>query len=393
MFDYNTSMESMKFDFKKERKDRKLFVTDTTLRDGEQAAGVVFSIEEKVSIAKLLDEVGVNEIEVGIPAMDNVEIESIQRIIALNLNARLIGWNRANKADIKKSIDCGLKGIHVGFPVSDLHIKERFGKDREWVLREITDIIDFAKSHNLYVSVSGEDASRSDPRFLIEYAKTVKQAGADRIRVSDTVGHFNPLDVYRMIKMIVEEVGIDIESHTHNDFGMATANVIAAVCAGATHAQGTVMGIGERAGNGCLEEIIMALKYVLHFELNVRTDKLKELVHFTAQAAGRQVPKWKAVVGEDIFAHESGIHVAAGLKANHLFEPFAPEDVALDRKVVIGKHSGTKGILHRLRELQIPFEENMAYDLLDKVRHLALKNKRPLTDDELINLAREVITT
>jgi len=383
---------TMKHDYKKDRGNRKLYITDTTLRDGEQAAGVVFSIDEKVHIAYLLDQVGVDEIEVGIPAMDSVEIESITRIIDLNLNARLIGWNRANKADIKKSIDCGLKGIHVGFPVSDLHIKERFGKDREWVLREITEIIDFAKSHNLYVSVSGEDASRADPRFLIEYAKTVKKAGADRMRVSDTVGHFNPLDVYRMIKLIVDEVGIDIESHTHNDFGMATANVIAAVCAGATHAQGTVMGIGERAGNGSLEEIIMALKYVLGFELDVRTNKLKELVNFTAKAAGRVVPSWKAVVGEDIFAHESGIHVAAGLKANHLFEPFAPEDVALERKVVIGKHSGTAGIIYRLKELNIPFDEKNAYLLLEMVRQTAQKNKRPLTNEELIALAQQVVS-
>ncbi|OAB34203.1 homoaconitate hydratase [Paenibacillus glacialis] len=380
----------MKHDFTAERKDRNLYVTDTTLRDGEQAAGVVFSIDEKVEIAYLLDQVGVDEIEVGIPAMNNVEIESIKRIIDLKLNSKLIGWNRANKEDIKKSIDCGLTGIHIGFPVSDLHIKERFGKDRNWILENITETIEFAKSQKLYVSCSGEDASRADPDFLIEYAKTIKAAGADRIRVSDTVGHFNPLDVYKMIRLLVDEVGIDIESHTHNDFGMATANVIAAVCAGATHAQGTVMGIGERAGNGSLEEIIMALKYICGFDLKVETRKLKDLVNFVAKAAGRTVPNWKPIVGEDIFAHESGIHVSAGLKANHLFEPFAPEDVNLERKLVIGKHSGTAGIIHKLGMHGIKITTEEAYVLLEEVRQFSLEHKRALTDNELLQLANKV---
>lgn len=383
-------MKSMKHDFKAERKDRKLYVTDTTLRDGEQAAGVVFSIDEKVQIAYLLDQVGVDEIEVGIPAMNTVEVESIKRIIDLNLNAKLIGWNRANKEDIKKSIDCGLKGIHIGFPVSDLHIKTRFGKDRKWILENIAEIIQFAKSHDLYVSCSGEDASRADPEFLLEYAKTIKSAGADRMRVSDTVGHFNPLDVYKMIRLLVEEVDIDIESHTHNDFGMATANVIAAVCAGATHAQGTVMGIGERAGNGSLEEIIMALKYICGFDINADTRKLKELVGFVAKAAGRTVPDWKPVVGENIFAHESGIHVSAGLKANHLFEPFAPEDVSLERKLIIGKHSGTAGIIHKLEMNGVKITTEEAYVILEKVRQFSLEKKRPLTDSELLYLAEKV---
>lgn len=322
--------------------------------------------------------------------MDSVEIEAIHRIMDLNLKARLLGWNRANKKDIQKSIDCGLKGVHIGFPVSDLHIKERFGKDREWVLKNITEIIDFAKSHNLYVSVSGEDASRADPTFIVEYAKRVKEAGADRMRMSDTVGHFNPLDVYRTVRLVLEEVDIHIESHTHNDFGMATANVIAAVCAGATHAQGTVMGIGERAGNGSLEEIIMALKYMCGFELNVRTDLLKEMVDYVSKASGRFVPSWKPIVGENIFAHESGIHVDAGLKANHLFEPFAPEDVSLERKLVIGKHSGTKGLLHKLNQLNAPINESQAYELLDTVRKFALEHKRPLTDEELLDLSKVV---
>lgn len=374
-------------------KNKKLLITDTTLRDGEQSAGVVFSIEEKVQIAKLLDEVGVDQIEVGIPAMDEVEFESIKKIVGLNLNARLIGWNRANTADIDKSIQCGLDSIHIGFPVSDLHIEKRFGKDRTWVLENITKVIQYAKERNLYVSASGEDASRADPAFIIEFAKTIKKAGANRMRISDTVGHFNPLQVYNLIQTILKEIEIDIEIHTHNDFGMATANVIAAIEAGATHAQGTVMGIGERAGNGRLEEIIMALKNMDEYKnsLSVDTKKLKDLVHTVAKAANREVPSWKAIVGEDIFAHESGIHVHAGLKANELFEPFSPEDVSLERKLIVGKHSGTKGLIHQLTQLGVEITEEQAYSLLKEVRRKAMEKKGPLTDSELLSLVDPIL--
>ncbi len=235
---------------------------DTTLRDGEQTAGVVFANKEKIRIAKLLDEIGVHQIEAGIPAMGGDERDTIEEIAHLGLKASVLGWNRATIGDIKQSIECGVDAVAISLATSDIHIETKLKKDRAWVLDSIRESVAYAKSEGVYVSVNAEDASRTDMGFLIEYANAAKAEGADRIRFCDTIGVMEPFGLYTTIKNLREHTGLEVEMHTHNDFGMAVANAIAGIRAGATWVNVTVAGLGERAGNAALEEVVMALKYV-----------------------------------------------------------------------------------------------------------------------------------
>ncbi|POZ91387.1 trans-homoaconitate synthase, partial [Petrotoga halophila DSM 16923] len=193
-----------------------VYIVDTTLRDGEQTAGVVFANEEKVQIAKMLAELGVYQIEAGIPTMGGDEKEAIKKICKLNLGVSIMGWNRAVIKDIEESIDCGVDAVAISISTSDIHIKHKLKKDRDWVLKSMVVATKFAKKHNLYVSVNAEDASRSDMDFLIKFAKEAKEAGADRLRYCDTVGMMEPFSIYEHIRRIIDEVGIDVEMHTHN---------------------------------------------------------------------------------------------------------------------------------------------------------------------------------
>ena len=266
---------------------KRVVIDDTTLRDGEQTAGVVFAKAEKLHIAQLLSEVGVQQIEAGIPAMGGDELEAIQAIVDLKLNSSILGWNRAVVSDVKMSLECGVDAVAVSISASDIHIKHKLRKDREWVLDGVRKSVEFAKSHGLYVSVNAEDASRADFDFLREFARVAKQSGADRLRYCDTLGTLEPFRTYHDIKALIDETGLDIEMHTHNDFGMATANAIAGIRAGAKFVNTTVGGLGERAGNAALEEVVMALKYIEAIDLETPTNRFVELAEYVAAAAGR----------------------------------------------------------------------------------------------------------
>lgn len=368
-----------------------LVIVDTTLRDGEQTAGVVFANKEKLRIAKLLDEVGVGQIEAGIPTMGGDEKEVIKAMVKLGLKASIMGWNRAVISDIQSSIDCGVDAVAISISTSDIHIQHKLKTTREDVLERMIKAAEFAKSHGLYISVNAEDASRTDMDFLVQFATEAKKAGANRIRYCDTIGILDPFTTYDRIKELIERVGIDIEMHTHNDFGMATANALAGVKAGATYVGVTVNGLGERAGNAALEEVVMALKVLEDTDLSFKTAKFRELSEYVALASGRELPVWKAIVGSNMFAHESGIH-ADGVNKNPLtYEVFAPEEVGLQRQMVIGKHSGSAGIRAKFREYGRELTEQEATDLLEKVRDLAVDLKRSLFDKELIYLYEEYL--
>jgi len=364
----------------------KVKLDDTTLRDGEQTAGVVFTNAEKVAIARMLDEIGVDQIEAGIPVMGGDEREVIEEIAHLGLRASILGWNRANVADIKTSIDCGVDAVAISLATSDIHIKTKLMKDRAWVIDTIRESVSYAKSEGVYVSVNAEDASRTEFGFLLEYAAAAKAEGADRLRFCDTIGVMEPLRTYKVIKELIEQTGLEVEMHTHNDFGMAVANAIAGIHAGATWVNVTVGGLGERAGNAALEEVVMALKYVEGLDLDFDTKRFHEVVDYVMTAAGRTVPAWKPVVGSNVFAHESGIHVDGIIKNPKTYEVFAPEEVGCERQIMVGKHSGSRTVELKFAQYGIPISREDASALMPLVRTKAIEVKRPLFDKELVAL-------
>lgn len=359
-------------------------MVDTTLRDGEQTAGVVFANQEKIRIAKLLDQIGVDQIEAGIPVMGGDEKEAITTIANAGLNASIMAWNRPVISDIKESLDCGVDAVAISISTSDIHIKHKLEQDRDWVLSNMVEAVEFAKKHGLYVSVNAEDASRSDRDFLIKFAKEAKEAGADRLRYCDTIGVMEPFEIRDRVRDIIDEVDIDIEMHTHNDFGLAAANALAGVKGGARYVGVTVNGLGERAGNAALEEIVMALKHIYEVEMNFTTEDFRQLSEYVARASARDLPAWKAIVGTHMFAHESGIHTDGVLKNASTYEVFTPEEVGLQRQIVIGKHSGKKAIINKFKEYGIKLTDKEAEDLLPKVRKAAVEYKRSLFDKELM---------
>jgi homocitrate synthase NifV len=366
-------------------------IDDTTLRDGEQTAGVVFSNHEKLRIAKLLDEVGVHQIEVGIPAMGGDEKQTIKEIVALGLDSSILAWNRAVKADIEHSIDCGVDAVAISMSASDIHIEHKLQKSRQWVLDQIKECVSFAKGKGLYVSVNGEDASRADLEFLVRFGLAAKDEGADRLRFCDTLGILDPFDTYNVIKFLKKRIGIDIEMHTHDDFGMATANALAGIKAGATYVNTTVNGLGERAGNAALEEVVMALKYIGKLEVGLHTSRFRELSEYVAAASARTIPAWKSIVGTNVFAHESGIHADGVIKNPLNYEAFAPEDVGLERQIVVGKHSGSRAIYRKFQEFGLELSRDDCDAVLAMVRKTAIELKRALFDKELMYIYQDYL--
>lgn len=363
-------------------------ILDTTLRDGEQTPGVAFTGEEKVTIAVKLAEAGVHYIEAGIPAMGEDEQTAIKEIISLGLPSEIIAWNRADRRDIESSLECGVRNIHISLPVSDLMIEKKLGKSRPWVLRRLEETVAFAKGSGAAVSVGAEDASRAGMEFLIEYGAAAKAFGACRLRYCDTVGISEPFSLRQRIIELCDSTDMEIELHTHNDFGMATANALAGVMAGGTFINTTIAGLGERAGNAPLEEVVMALKVIMGHDTGIRTQSLKPLAEFVSKAANRLLSQSKSIVGEGVFAHESGIHVDGILKDPSTYEPFRPEAVGAKRSIVIGKHSGTKAIVYKLHELGYEAGEGLARRVLGEVRGLASRKKGALRDEELKALCR-----
>jgi homocitrate synthase NifV len=374
-----------------EEPEAKIQIVDTTLRDGEQTARVVFSNEEKVRIACYLDEIGVDQIEAGIPVKGGFEKDCIKEMVRRGLKASIMAWNRAVIDDIKESICCGVDAVAISISTSDIHIEHKLQTTREDVLKRMSDAVKFAKDNNLYVSVNAEDASRSDMNFLTEFALLAKQNGANRLRFCDTVGTLDPLTTFRYIKNLRDATDMDIEMHTHNDFGMATANSLAGIYAGANYVGVTVNGLGERAGNSCLQELIMCMKHLMKIDVSYNTTLFREVALYVAEASGRALPVSQSIVGSNIFTHESGIHGDGVLKNPLTYEAFLPEEVGLERHIVIGKHSGSASIKAKFREYGIEISEDDAQEILTGCRDMAIDKKRSLFDKEIVSVYKALL--
>lgn len=358
------------------------YIVDTTLRDGEQTAGVVFTAAEKLAIARMLDAVGVDQIEAGTPAMGGDEAEAVRLIAGAGLKASVMAWCRATPDDLTAALACGVDAVEISCPVSDIHISHKLGSSRPAVVAAMEAAVALARRHGLYVSVGMEDASRAEEDFLAAYARVARAAGAERVRYCDTVGVLDPLAVFERVGRLRAAGCLEVEIHAHNDFGMATANTVAAYRAGAKFLGVTVNGLGERAGNAAMEEVIMALRHG-GTAAGYDVAALKGLCEYVAEASGRPIPSGKPVVGAAVFHHESGIHADGVLKHAPLYEAFSPTAVGLERRIVIGKHSGRAALLFKLAELGLPADETYAAALLAAVRSLAVRRKRSLSDAEV----------
>ena len=368
-------------------------IFDTTLRDGEQTPGVSLSPEKKLSIAKKLDVLGVDAIETGFPIVSNGERESIKMITSANLNAELCGLARTNKNDIDAAIDCGLNYIHTFIATSDIHLEYKLKMTREQVLEKAIEAVEYGKSHGLQVEFSAEDATRTDREFLKQIFGEVAKAGADRIDIPDTVGYSTPKYIGEITKDAIDATNLPISVHCHNDFGLAVANAISGIQAGAQCAHVTINGIGERAGNASLEELVMSLnslQFEQKWETNIDTKLLYETSRYVSKLVGISVQPNKAIVGENAFGHESGIHTHGVLNNPLTYEPISPEIVGRTRWLQVGKHAGIHGMKAMLGEYGVEPNDDQTKHILEKIKYIGDQGKQ-VSEVELLSIANEVI--
>ncbi|WP_432738253.1 LeuA family protein [Maridesulfovibrio sp. FT414] len=359
---------------------------DTTLREGAQLFGAYFNVETRMRIADGLMKMGVEEIEIGWVGQEGI-IEFAQHLSAVNKNTRLSVWSPCREKDILAASRLPVDRISIGVPVSDLHIEKRLESDRQSMLRKLAAAIRTAKKAGFeYVSVGLEDISRADADFAMSMALHAEVCGASRVRLSDSLGQLTPLAMEKLVSRFRSRITIDIAVHCHDDFGMATANSVTALEAGADYADVSVLGIGERSGIAATEELVAHLALRGGHE-GYSTDVLKDVCLLVSAAAKVPVSRTKAVVGTDIFACESGLHTHALSKSPDLFEPYNPESVGISRKLAVGGKSGRAAVRSALNECGVDSSATDLATLTEAVRQLSCRLSRPLTRSELLKLS------
>jgi homocitrate synthase NifV len=366
-------------------------IVDCTLRDGEQAPGVSFRREEKLAIAKALVDAGVPELECGIAAMGAEECANIRALVALELPSRLTGWSRARESDVDATAACGLSSIHIAFPTSAVQLGA-IGKNQHWVMKELQKVVAHALERFDWVSVGAQDATRTAPEFLHEFLSAASSLGVHRIRIADTVGIWNPLQTANVFQTLRQFAGkATLEFHGHNDLGMATANAIAAIQSGAGSVSVTVTGIGERAGNAALEQVVMAMRHSLGMTCGIDTAAIPSLCERVSRAAGRAIPPDQPIVGQAVFRHESGIHCQSLLQDRQSFELFSAAELGqVAPEFAIGRHSGSESVAKVLSGLGLNTTRSVANRMLPEIRRQSVVKKSALSHEELFQIYRGV---
>jgi D-citramalate synthase len=359
---------------------------DTTLRDGEQAPGVSLTPDEKARIARALDRAEIDVIEAGSACTGPGERETISRVAELDLDAMVTSFARGVRNDIDLALECDVDGIDLVVPASDQHIEDKIGTSHEDNVVSTVELVEYAKDHGLWVEVIGEDGSRADLDYLEELMGASLDAGADRVCYADTVGHATPDRTFEAVSRLAE-LG-PTSTHTHDDLGLAVTNVMASLSAGADMVHGTINGIGERAGNVALEEVAIALDHGYGIETMDLT-QVYDLAQLVANSTGIALAPNKAVVGENAFTHESGIHTDGTLKDESMYEPYPPEKVGRERRLALGKHAGRAGVRAALDEHDVAVEDDDLAEIVARVKELGERGKR-VTDADLLTIAEEV---
>ncbi|KZX13498.1 (R)-citramalate synthase [Methanobrevibacter filiformis] len=368
----------------------KINVLDTTLRDGEQTPGVSLTSSEKLRIASKLDELGVNIIEAGSAITSKGERIAIKTITSEDLNAEICSFTRTIKGDVDAALECDVDSIHLVVPTSNLHIEQKLKKTKEEVLNQAIETAQYAIDHGLKVELSAEDATRTDMDFLIKVFEEGISIGVDRLCACDTVGILTPDKSYDFYSKL-STLDVPLSVHCHNDFGLAVANTLSAIKAGASQFHSTINGIGERAGNASLEEVVVSLDNLYNdYQTDIKINQLYSVSRMVARLTGVYLQPNKAIVGENAFAHESGIHADGIIKNSSTYEPITPETVGHKRKFVLGKHIGSKGLKQRLDDSKFNYTQVQFNEIFNKVKYLGDLGKC-VTDVDLQAIADEVL--
>jgi isopropylmalate/homocitrate/citramalate synthase len=367
---------------------KKIRFYDTTLRDGEQTVGVAFSPQQKVEIAHKLDQLGVSRIEAGFPKVSPEDVEAIQLMQKANIKAELWGFSRAVKGDVEELVRLGLRASVIEAPTSDIKLKA-YGISRDEVLKRVTDAIAFAKQNGITTAYFAVDGTRTDLEFLKKIYLAALDAGAAEIVVVDTIGACGPEAAAFLVSEVCRWVGptVPVHWHGHDDFGMATACAVAAVRAGATWIQGTINGMGERAGNADICEIALALRCLYGVEVALDLTEAREASAAVSEAAGYRLDAWKPLVGENLFVRESGA-VASQFHLPEAIEPYSSELVSARRSIVLGKKSGLDSVDLKCKELGLNIQPEQRGPILAEVKKRAIAKRGLLTDDEFRQLVR-----
>lgn len=369
-----------------------VIISDCTLREGEQQAGVVLSPSDKLTLARGLDEIGIPQLEVGMPAISEEEFQNIKAIGKAGLRAKTIALCRIMKGDVDKALECGVWGVSFSIPIGYLQLKHKLKWPEERIISEVTELTRYAHGQGFYVVLSPYDTTRADMGFLERFLKTViSQGRVDRVRVVDTVGSCLPQAIQYMVRWMIQVTKLPIEIHCHDDFGMATANTLAGIAAGATVASTTLNGMGERAGGAPTEEVALALKLLYGLDLKLNFEKFYSLSSLLQDMSGIKLAPHKAVVGENAFGQEAGMVVSGWKEAVFTAEPYIPELVGQSHRLVIGKKSGKDSVELKLKQFNIEATKEQVEIILKEVKVQAEKTKKPIGDVEFKMITHKVL--